>query len=238
LIVIQGKASAGAFPFSASPRPLQRGPFSISSFTNAYKRNSRTRLFDEEGRRQFFSEEEREAFITAAASAPDTTQTFCSLLHYTGCNFTEALNLTALQVDFSRRAIVFEAKIRGLYVYNRAVPVSDSFIELLDQVHNVRHAQSGPQASERLWPQSKKTMHDKVSRVIAEAGISGGPHAVPKGIRHGFLVHAIRQRIILTRTAEWMGFSHIDYIGEYAVQLATHAPELVGDERADAALMW
>jgi hypothetical protein len=37
--------------------------------------------------------------------------------------------------------------------------------------------------------------------------------------------------------AQWMGFSHIDYIGEYAAQLATHAPELVGDERADAALM-
>ena len=81
-------------------------------------------------------------------------------------------------------------------------------------------------------------MHDKVSRVIAEAGIAGGPHAVSKGIRHGFLVHAIRKRIILTRTAEWMGFSHIDYIGEYAMQLAAHAPELVGDERADAALMW
>ena len=81
-------------------------------------------------------------------------------------------------------------------------------------------------------------MHDKVSRVIAAARISSGPHAVPKGIRHGFLVHAIRQRIILTRIAEWMGYSHIDYIGEYAVQLAVHAPELLADERADGALMW
>jgi integrase/recombinase XerD len=216
-----------------------QGIVAISTFTNAYKRLSpRTRLFDEQGRRHFFTEEERRAFIMAAASAPDTTQTFCSLLHYTGCNFTEALNLTAAQVDFSRKAIVFEAKIRGLYVYDRAVPVPDSFLALLDQVHDVHRAASGAQAGQRIWPQSKKTIHEKVSRVIAEAGIAGGPHAVPKGIRHGFLVHAIRHRIILTRTAEWMGFSHIDYIGEYAVQLTTHAPELVGDERADAALMW
>jgi len=114
----------GAFSFFSFQT---KRAFSISSFTNAHRRTGRARLFDEEGRRQFFSEEEREAFITAAAYAPDTTETFCSLLHYTGCNFTEALNLTALQVDFSRRAIVFEAKIRGLYVYNRAVPVPDSF---------------------------------------------------------------------------------------------------------------
>jgi Transposase DDE domain group 1 len=38
--------------------------------------------------------------------------------------------------------------------------------------------------------------------------------------------------------AEGIGYSHIDYIGEYAVQLALHAPEILGDERADAALMW
>ena len=48
---------------------------------------------------------------------------------------------------------------------------------------------------EKLWLQSKKTMHEKVSRVIAAAGISGGPHALPKGIRHGFFVHALRRRV-------------------------------------------
>jgi integrase/recombinase XerD len=160
------------------------------------------------------------------------------LLHYTGCNFTEALKFTAVQVDFSGRAILFQRPIRGVYAYDRAVSVPDSFIALLDQVHDLRRAQSGLQAGERVWPQSKKPVHEKVSRVIAEAGIAGGPHAVPKGIRHGFLVEAIRQRIIMIRTAEWMGYSHIDYIGEYAVQLALHAPEILGDERADAALMW
>lgn len=217
-----------------SPRLTKRA-FSITSFTGAYKnayKKPRAPLFDEEGRRLFFNEEERGDFIAAAASAPDTTQTFCGLLHYTGCNFTEALNLTAAQVDFSRKAILFQRPIRGEYAYDRAVPVPDSFIA------DLRRVQYGLPGGERIWPQSKKTMHEKVSRVIADAGISGGPHAVPKGIRHGFLVHAIRQCIILTRIAEWMGYSHIDYIGEYAVQLAVHAPEMLGDERTDAALMW
>ncbi len=198
----------------------------------------KARLFSPEGQRLFFNEEERRAFIRSAGRAPETTQTFCALLHYTGCNFTEALNLTAAQVDFPRRAILFERKIRGNYVYDRAVPVPDSFIGLLDQVHDLRRVQSGIQAGERIWPQSKKTMHEKVSKVIAEAGISEGPHAVPKGIRHGFLVEALRRRILMTRVAEWMGYSHSDYIGEYAMQLARHAPEILGDERSDAALLW
>ena len=159
-----------------------QGIVSISTFTNAYKRSSpRTRLFDEQGRRHFFTEEERRAFIMAAASAPDTTQTFCSLLHYTGCNFTEALNLTAAQVDFSRKAILFEAKIRGLYVYDRAVPVPNSFLALLDQVHDVRRAGSGAQAGQRLWPQSKKKMHEKVAGSLPRLASQEGRTRSPRG---------------------------------------------------------
>ena len=57
-------------------------------------------LFDEQGRRLFFNEEERKAFIeTADGWKDDKARTFCSLLHYTGCNFTEAMNFTPQQVD-------------------------------------------------------------------------------------------------------------------------------------------
>lgn len=198
----------------------------------------KAQLFDEQGRRFFFNEEERKSFIQAAAVAPETTLTFCSLLHYTGCNFTEALNFTTPQVDCSGRVILFRGLIPRHHHLTRSVPVPDAFIALLEEAHDIRRAQSSLQADQRVWPQSKKTMHEKLSRIIAEAGISGGPHAVPKGIRHGFLVQAIRQRIDLTRITQWMGFSHINYLGEYVAQLALHSPELLGDERADAALLW
>jgi len=149
-------------------------------------------LFNKQGERLFFNEEERSAFIRTADGATDTVRTFCNVLHYTGCNFTEALNLSPRQIDCANRAIVFhDSKV------SRDVPVPDSLIDLLDDVHGVRRA--GLRADERIWPQTRMTLFTKVTPVIAEAGIAGGPHATPKGIRHGFFVHAIRRRILLTR---------------------------------------
>ena len=89
-------------------------------------------LFNQQGQRLFFNEEERRAFITTADGAKDTVRTFCSVLHYTGCNFTEALALTPRHIDCAGRAIVFQdSKV------SRAVPVPDSIIDLLDEVHGV-----------------------------------------------------------------------------------------------------
>src|SRR5689334_1007759 len=119
----------------------------------------RAHLYDDYGARLYFNNDERRAFIDTANKAEDQkTRTFCSLLHYTGCNFTEAQNFTAQQVDFSNRVIVFSGLLPHLAHIRRAIPVPDSFIELLDDVHDVRHVQSGPHATEPLWRQSKKTM--------------------------------------------------------------------------------
>ena len=149
-----------------------------------------------------------------------------------------SVNFTAQQVDFSRRVIVFSGLLPHLAHIRRSVPVPDSFLQLLDEVHEVRRVQSGPQAMEKLWLQSKKTMHEKVSRVIAAAGISGGPHALPKGIRHGFFVQAICRRVAITRLQKWMGHSFMEYTAQYVAQLLQHAPELLGDERGDAERLW
>lgn len=197
----------------------------------------RAHLFNETtGERFFFNEEERKAFIETAGRARDDIKTFCSLLHYTGCNFTEALKFTAKQVDFSSRAIVFPGPHHSKI--SRAIPVPDSFIELLDEVHGVRRAGSGLHADQRLWRLSKMAMHNHTSRVIAEAGITGGPHALPKGIRHGFFVHALRCRVMITRLQRWMGHSFPEYTAAYVTELIRFAPELLGDERADAERMW
>jgi integrase/recombinase XerD len=188
-------------------------------------------LFNKQGQRLFFNEVERSAFIKAADRATDTVRTFCNVLHYTGCNFTEALNLMPRCIDCANRAIVFhDSKV------SRDVPVPDSLIDLLDDVHGVRRA--GLRADERIWPQTRMTLFTKVTPVIAGAGISDGPHATPKGIRHGFFVHAIRRRILLTRLQRWMGHSEIDYTAAHVADLMRYAPELVGDERADAERMW
>lgn len=190
-------------------------------------------LFNDRGERLFFNEEERSAFIRAADGAADAVRTFCNVLHYTGCNFTEALDLAPRSVDCDAGAIVFHG-----YGAARTVPVPDSLLDLLDTAHGVRYAPSGPEADQRLWPCTRMTMFKKVVPVIAGAGITGGPHATPRGIRHGFFVHAVRRRVLLTRLQRWMGHSGIDYTEQRVADLMRHAPELLGDERADAERLW
>jgi integrase/recombinase XerD len=101
---------------------------------------------------------------------------------------------------------------------NIAVPAA--FIALIDEIHQIRLAQSEGQADQAIWPHDRVTMRNEVNRVIRLAGITGGRHAQPRGIRFGFLVEAIRCGIILTRTERWMGYSHTNPLGHYVEQLA------------------
>lgn len=193
-------------------------------------------VFNERGERLFFTGEERRAFIEAAEFERSARAvTFCSLLHYTGCKLTEALQLAPRQIDCDGRAIVLTPRLRDA---PRIIPVPESLIDLLDKVHGVRRARSGPEADLPLWPYHVNTMTKPVLRVIAAAGIAGGPHATPKGIRYGYLVQAIRERIPLTRIRAWMGHANFDYTASLADDLAQHAPELLGSDRAEAERMW
>ena len=103
-------------------------------------------LFDAEGRRLYFTEEERRAFVAAAAKAPREVRTFCGTLHATGCRISEALALTARQIDLSGRVVVFESlkkRRRGVF---RAVPVPPELLDTLDMVHGIQEAQRPGQA--------------------------------------------------------------------------------------------
>jgi integrase/recombinase XerD len=196
------------------------------------------RLFDEQDRRLFFTLEERIAFLKAANRADGKTRTFCQLLHYTGCTLAESITVTAGQIDFPGRSIILQGTTQRRHDITRAVPVPDTFLALLDEVHIRISALNPATTTGRIWPHDINTMRDKLTRVIREAGIAGGPHAMPRGIRYGFLVHAIRCGVILTRAERWMGYSHTNDLGHYVEQLARFAPDVVGNERDDAALMW
>src|SRR5215218_1278710 len=147
-------------------------------------------LFDAEGHRLYFTEAERRAFVAAAAKAPREVRTFCGVLHATGCRISEALALTAQQVDLSGCVVVFESlkkRKRGVF---RAVPVPPELLDTLDMVHGLREAQRRGQTNALLWPWSRMTAFRRVREVIA-AGIPDGPHACPEGLRHGFGVQAV-----------------------------------------------
>ena len=60
-----------------------------------------------------------------------------------------------------------------------------------------------------------------------EAGVTPGPHRVPKGLRHGYGIHAIRSGIPVTQLQKWIGHAqlsttaiYVDFVGVAASDLA------------------
>jgi integrase/recombinase XerD len=188
-------------------------------------------LFDAEGRRLYLTEDERRAFLKAAALAPREVRSFCGVLHATGCRISEALALTTDRVDLASRVIVLETlkkRRRGVY---RAVPVPPELLDSLDLVHGLRDAQRRGQAKALLWPWSRMTGFRRVQEVIAAAGIPAGPHACPKGLRHGFGVQAVSKGIALNMVQKWLGHAQLTTTAIYA--------NAVGEEEQNiAARMW
>lgn len=188
-------------------------------------------LFDAQGRRLYLAEDERRAFLRAAALAPREVRTFCAVLHATGCRVSEALALPAARVDLAGRVLVFETlKKRRGGVY-RAVPVPPELLDTLDLVHGVREAQRRGRGDAPLWPWSRMTAFRRVREVMAVAGIPEGPHACPKGLRHGFGVQAVSRGIALNMVQKWLGHAQLTTTAIYA--------NAVGEEEQSiAARMW
>lgn len=67
-------------------------------------------------------------------------------------------------------------------------------------------------------------------KVMAEAGVSG-PHAIPKGLRHGFGVAAVGAGVPLNMVQKWMGHAAL-------TTTAIYANAVGAEEQAIAAKMW
>lgn len=188
-------------------------------------------LHDAHGHRLYLTAAERAAFMEAAKDAPREVRTFCTILHDTGCRVSEALAVTPERVDGSGKAVVFETlkkRKRGVY---RAVPVPDTTLDLLAMVHGLRERKTRQQKTAPLWPWSRSTAWRRVLEVMEAAQIGDGPHKCPKGLRHGYGVHAISKNIPLNLLSKWMGHASLEVTAIYANALGE-------EQRNIAARMW
>lgn len=162
-----------------------------------------TRIYDVNGRRKYLTPEERLEFLRAAERAAPAVCTFCETLAHSGCRISEGLALTGHRCDVDAGVLVFESlKKRKKGVY-RAVPVPPDFLERLEEVHGLDEL-----GEHRLWPWSRSTAWRRVKAVLEAAEIKG-PHATPRGLRHGFGIKAVTSDIPLGVTQKWMGHANI-----------------------------
>ena len=93
-----------------------------------------------------------------------------------------------------------------------------------------RQAKRGKGRGERLWPWSRMIGWRAV-HVVAQAAGLDGPHASPKGLRHGVGVAAVSAGIPLNLAQKWLGHAQLTTTAIYA--------NAVGAEEQDIARrMW
>ena len=174
-------------------------------------------LYDAEGQRKYLTPAEREQFLKAAEAFPREVRTFCAVLTYAGCRISEALALTADRVDLAEGVVRFESlkkRRRGVY---RGVPLPSPVLDTINMVHDLRSAQKRKDRgrSVLLWDWSRAKGWYVVKDVMKAAGITG-PHATPKGLRHGFGIKGVTTGVPLNMVQKWLGHAHISTTSIYA----------------------
>jgi integrase/recombinase XerD len=199
---------------------------------------SEMRLHDPSGNRLYLNGEERANFLAAARRQPARDRTLCEVLHWTGCRPSELLEITPARIDLAGGTIAIRSlkKRRDASgqqkVVFRSVPVPAEFLDTLNTAHGVREAQkSRKKAATPIWGISRVRVWQIVKRVMIEAGIPDAPHCSPKGLRHGFGVHATVQGVPLNMLQRWLGHAQLSTTAIYA--------DAVGkEEQHIAARMW
>lgn len=190
-------------------------------------------LFTSEGKRKYLTAEERERFLVAAGEHHrGEVRTFCIVMAYTGCRISEALELTADRVDFSAKVITFRTLKQRQKVLYRSIPAPDALLDALELVHRVRKTQKakGGGKDKLLWTWGRTQATKHIWAVMEQAGITG-PHATPKGLRHGFGVNAAAKTRNPRLVQKWLGHRNLETTVIYM--------DAVGDEEREmAARMW
>ncbi len=195
-------------------------------------KTSQMQLYDRQKRRLYLNASERELFFEAACHTPSEVRTFCLVLYYTGCRISEALELTPASIQIKARLITFRTLKRRSQHVMREVPIPAAFARELDRVHTIS---AMPGSTRPLWvhggqPLTRSLGYRWIKLVMARAGIEG-KQATPKGLRHGYGIHAIRSGVQLNMLSKWMGHARLSTTAIYA--------DAMGEEELEIAdRMW
>jgi integrase len=143
----------------------------------------------------------------------------------TGCRISEALALRPCDIQHHAKVLSIRTLKKRAAGKVREVPVPVTLLEAL-----AAQSDAAAKSRERLWWWCRTTAYSRVKAVMAEADISG-IHACPKGVRHGFAIHAVRSNVPLHMIQRWLGHAALSTTAIYT--------DAVGpEEYAIAERMW
>ena len=184
-------------------------------------------LYTHRGERKYLTPLERAHFIEVAEEWPrPEVASLCLTLAYTGCRLSEALGLRGSGVDSHSHFLALRSlKRRNKAVVIREVPVPNELIQRLASDHDLN------ERDRRIWEICRSQAWRLVKQVMCEADIAPGPHRSPRGLRHGFGLHAVRSGVPLNLVQRWLGHASMTTTAIYL--------QAMGDEEREiASRMW
>lgn len=193
-------------------------------------------LYTGRGERKYLCASERERFYAALACLSEPRdRTFCEMIYWTGCRPSEALALSAMNIDRAEGMVVIQSlkkrgKLKGRHF--RPVPIPPAFMRQLEEAHSLTAFQAAPDGGmgTRLWMFSRTTGWKRVRKVMQAAGLSG-EKACARGLRHAYGVHAALSKVPESRIKTWLGHASL---ATTEIYLDMAAPE----DRKAAERMW
>lgn len=185
-------------------------------------------LYTQTGQRKYLNAAERLRFIAAAKACPrPEVGALCLTIAYTGCRISEALALTPASIDAESGFVAIRSlKKRKKTIVVREIPVPTDLLNILTADIFRREY-----SIERLWNLSRSRAWQLIKEVMHKAGIGPGVHATPKGLRHGFGLHAVRSGVPINLVQRWLGHARLETTVIYLQAMGI-------EEREIAARMW
>lgn len=189
-------------------------------------KHAEMRLYTRDRRRLYVNDTERKAFIAAAIKAPAIARIFCLTLVYTGCRLSEARYLKREDLQLHEHLLSFGTLKRRQAGQTREVPIPDKLMREFEHVHFSGLVKStGFLFADENRPPPRVACYRWVKQVMATAGIAG-PQACPKGLRHGYGVHATKRGVQLHMLQKWMGHASMKTTAIYATALGPEEQEV------------
>lgn len=185
-------------------------------------------LYTRTGLRKYLNAAERLRFLAAAKACPrPEVGALCLTIAYTGCRISEALALAPASIDAESGFVAIRSlKKRKKTIVVREVPVPADLLNILTADIFRRD-----RSTDQLWTLSRSRAWQLIKEVMRLAGIGPGIHATPKGLRHGFGLHAVRSGIPITLVQRWLGHARLETTSTYLQAMGI-------EERELAARMW
>lgn len=114
---------------------------------------------------------------------------------------------------------------RGAY---QAVPIPLELLDILSRCTAFTRRSGVAQARRCSGRGATWQASGRLQEIIMAVGIPDGPHACPKGLRHGFGVQAVSRGIALNMVQKWLGHAQFTTTTIYAKAAGEEEQSITG----------